>query len=68
MAVRALQRKVSVSVGMAEKLPFSKKMFDGVLMILSLCFIEKQEEALLECRRVLREDGTIYRPGVSGLV
>jgi ubiquinone/menaquinone biosynthesis C-methylase UbiE len=59
MAVKALRRGVRVCVGHAEHLPFPKQVFDGVLMALTLCFLENPEKALQECARVLRGNGKL---------
>ncbi len=59
MAVKALQRGLRVCVGRSEQLPFRSHVFDGVLMVLTLSFLENPEKALQECTRVLRQDGTL---------
>ena len=41
--------------GCAEALPFSDSSFDGLLLALALCFVADPEQALKECRRVLRK-------------
>lgn len=55
----ALRRGVRGVTGTAEALPFSSACFDGVLLALTLCFVDDQEAALAECRRVLVEHGTL---------
>jgi len=59
MAVKAARRGVRVCIGRAEQLPFPERMFDGVLIALTLCFLENPEKALRECARVLRENGKL---------
>ena len=59
MAVRAMQRGRQVQVGRAEQLPIRSAVFDGVLLTLTLCFLEKPESALPECARVLRRGGRL---------
>jgi ubiquinone/menaquinone biosynthesis C-methylase UbiE len=59
MASKAAQRGIHVCVGSAEQLPFPKRVFDGVLLALALCFLENPECALRESARVLRENGKL---------
>jgi len=53
----AASRGIGTYEGSAENLPFLESSFDGVLMALTLCFVANAEQALKECRRVLRPDG-----------
>jgi SAM-dependent methyltransferase len=55
----AASRGIQVHEGSAEGLPFAAGSFDGVLMALTLCFVENAARALRECRRVLRPDGRL---------
>lgn len=59
MAIKAGRRGVRICVGRAEQLPYKKKVFDGVLMALTLCFLENPEKALRESAGVLRENGKL---------
>ena len=59
MAVKAMQRDIHVCVGRSEQLPFSRHAFDGVLMMLTLSFLENPKKAMQECIRVLRPDGKL---------
>ncbi len=59
MAVKAALRGVQVCIGRAENLPFPRHGFDGVLMALTLCFLENPEKAFQECARVLRENAKL---------
>jgi SAM-dependent methyltransferase len=59
MLERAAQRGVCTHSGTAEKLPFPGKTFDGVLMALTLCFVQDAGQALRECARVLRPSSTL---------
>ncbi|MEE4265739.1 MAG: class I SAM-dependent methyltransferase [Desulfobacteraceae bacterium] len=59
MASKAAQRGIHVCVGGVEQLPFEKRVFDGVLMALALCFLENPEKALRESAHVLREKGKL---------
>ncbi len=59
MASIAARRGVSALVGRAEQLPFRSECFDGVLMALTLCFLENPEAAFMECARVLRRGGKL---------
>lgn len=59
MAAKAARRSVRACVGRAEQLPFPKRMFDGVLMALTLCFLEHPETTVHECARVLKKNGKL---------
>jgi ubiquinone/menaquinone biosynthesis C-methylase UbiE len=55
----AAGRGIKVCGGQAEALPFPDRSFDGILMVLTLCFVMYPMEALKECRRVLRTEGRL---------
>jgi ubiquinone/menaquinone biosynthesis C-methylase UbiE len=55
----AARRGVRTYLGTADSLPFPDGSFDGVLLALTLCFIDDPAEALRECRRVLKEKGVL---------
>ncbi|MDT8389924.1 MAG: class I SAM-dependent methyltransferase [Lentisphaeria bacterium] len=55
----AARRGVRTYLGTADSLPFPDGGFDGVLLALSLCFIDEPAAALKECRRVLTETGVL---------
>ncbi|MBN1514715.1 MAG: class I SAM-dependent methyltransferase [Phycisphaerae bacterium] len=55
----AAGRGIRTGTAYAEKLPFTDGAFDGVLMSLTLCFVADPGQAIGECRRVLRPDGTL---------
>ena len=59
MVAKAARRGVRAQVGSAGHLPFRRESFDGVLMALTLCFLENPEAAFLECGRVLPEKGRL---------
>lgn len=59
MAVIAKRRGVQVHVGSAYQLPFANSVFDGVLLALTLCFIEDPEQMFRECNRVVRCGGRL---------
>lgn len=59
MRAFALDRGVKAVEGSAEDLPFASAAFDGVLLALTLCFVDDPQAALRECRRVLTGDGTL---------
>jgi ubiquinone/menaquinone biosynthesis C-methylase UbiE len=59
MAVIAKRRGVAVQLGRVEQLPFPDRVFDGVLMALTLCFVENPELAFCECARILRDKGRL---------
>ncbi|MFW5803401.1 MAG: class I SAM-dependent methyltransferase [Verrucomicrobiota bacterium] len=55
----AARRGVRTYLGAAESLPFPDGSFDGILLALTLCFIDEPAVALRECRRVLTGDGVL---------
>jgi ubiquinone/menaquinone biosynthesis C-methylase UbiE len=55
----AARRGVRTHLGTADSLPFPDGSFAGVLLALTLCFIEDPAGALRECRRVLTRDGVL---------
>jgi ubiquinone/menaquinone biosynthesis C-methylase UbiE len=60
----AAQRGIQVVEGAAEKLPFYSASFDGVLMVLVLCFVTKAGRALDQCAKVLRPSGKLLMGAV----
>ncbi len=59
MAAIAVRRGVLAQVGRAENLPFQSECFDGVIIALTLCFLDNPEAAFVECARVLRRNGKL---------
>ena len=57
MLDRAAQRGIRACGGRAEQLPYRDKVFDGLLMATTVCFLDDPPKAFRECRRVLKEDG-----------
>ncbi len=55
----AARRGVRTHLGTAENLPFPDGSFDGILLALTLCFIDDPAEALQECCRVLAGNGVL---------
>lgn len=55
----AAGRGIKVCEGRAEALPFPDRSFDGILMVLTLCFVAYPMQAIRECRRVLRSEGRL---------
>ncbi|UCC69111.1 MAG: class I SAM-dependent methyltransferase [Armatimonadota bacterium] len=60
----ARQRGVRTRRGWGENLPYPDGSFQGVLLVVTLCFLSDPASALRECARVLKEDGYL----VVGLV
>jgi tRNA-Thr(GGU) m(6)t(6)A37 methyltransferase TsaA len=60
----AERRGVKTVHGYGENLPFDNESFGCVLIIVTLCFVERPLDVLREAGRVLRKDGTI----IIGLV
>ena len=59
MLAYATQRGVRTKVGSAEELPYHDGSFDGVLIVATLSFVKDAGQALVECARVLRPNGTL---------
>jgi ubiquinone/menaquinone biosynthesis C-methylase UbiE len=55
----ASMRGVPGVLGVGEKLPFKDESFGGILIILTLCFVEKPIEVLRESWRVLRQSSCL---------
>ena len=55
----AMRRGVNTRSGHGEALPYSDASFDGVLMVVTLCFLSDPTKAFKECGRVLRKDGCL---------
>ena len=55
----ASKRGVCVRQGVAEQLPYSDGEFGALFMIMTLCFLKIPLQALFECARVLRPDGSL---------
>jgi SAM-dependent methyltransferase len=55
----AAKRGIVTYEGRAEALPFPDGTFSGVLLAVALCFIDKAEQALRECHRVLTPNGQL---------
>lgn len=53
----AASRGIVVHLGSAESIPFPGCLFDGVVMVLTLCFVTDADQALKECLRVVRPGG-----------
>jgi len=60
----ATKRGIKTRVGYGENLPYHDNNFDGILMVVTVCFLADPEAAMKECRRVLKKDGSL----VVGLV
>lgn len=64
LASIAKNKGIKVSEVTAESLPFPDKMFGGILMAFTLCFLDNPEKALGEAWRVLQPEGGL----VLGLI
>lgn len=60
----AEKRGVKTVLGYGENLPFEEESFGCVLIIVTLCFVERPLDVLMEAKRVVRRDGSI----IIGLV
>lgn len=61
----AARRGIEPLEGRAEHLPLLADSFDGVLMALTLCFVQDSQQALKECRRVLRPGGRLLLGAIA---
>jgi ubiquinone/menaquinone biosynthesis C-methylase UbiE len=59
MAEIARSRGITIYDSKAENLPFDDNVFDFVLMVTTICFLEDPLQALKEIRRILRPAGKI---------
>lgn len=59
MASKAEKRGINVFHNVAEDLPFNDSMFDFVLMVTTLCFVDDIHQSLKEARRVISPVGCI---------
>ena len=60
----AAKRGIRTRRGHGEDLPYADGSFDGVLMVVTICFLSDPESAIRECARVLKKGGHL----VVGLV
>ena len=60
----ASNRGIRTQLGYAENLPYSQNSFDGILMVVTLCFLADPVKAFDQCRRVLKDEGRL----IVGLV
>jgi len=54
----AVSRGMEIIDGVAECLPLRSELFDFVLMVTTICFLDDVESAFLEVRRVLKPGGS----------
>lgn len=55
----AKERGIKVIKGCVEKLPFKDNIFDNLLLVVTICFLEDPNPALKEANRVLKKGGRI---------
>lgn len=59
MVAMAMKRGINASLASGENLPFEDALFDGVIMVCTICFLDDPSRTLRECRRVLKRDGRL---------
>jgi ubiquinone/menaquinone biosynthesis C-methylase UbiE len=59
MVKRARERGLKVEIGRAEKLSFSDRSFDFILMVTTVCFMEDVEKGFSEAYRILKPGGRL---------
>lgn len=55
----ARKRDIQAILGAGEKLPFKDNIFDFILIVVTLCFVENPENVLREASRVLKRGGRL---------
>ncbi|GAB6065373.1 class I SAM-dependent methyltransferase [Aquifex pyrophilus] len=56
----AKERGIKVALARGEEIPFRSEVFDGVFIVVTLCFVENPERVIEESHRVLKRDGNLY--------
>ncbi len=64
MRAMAEQRGIRTVEGVGESLPYADRIFDGILMTTTLCFLADPAKSFEECHRVLKKTGRL----VVGLI
>lgn len=59
MLLHARARGIKVVLGVAEALPFRNAVFDRVLIVTTICFVDDAQLMLEETNRVLKPQGTV---------
>lgn len=59
MVAMAAKRGINVSLASGENLPFEDTLFDGAVMVCTICFLADPGITLRECHRVLKRDGRL---------
>ena len=59
MLRRARDRGISVTRGIAERLPYRSDVFEVGLIVTTICFVDDIDTTLREARRVLKTDGRL---------
>ncbi|MFP4027900.1 MAG: class I SAM-dependent methyltransferase [Candidatus Brocadiia bacterium] len=59
MLEKAHERGIRTHESVAEELPYLPDSFDGVLLVVTLCFLDDPERALKEIARVVRPEGQL---------
>jgi len=55
----AAARGIKTVEGIAEKLPYDDKSLHGILLVVTLCFLDDPDRAMQECARVLQPRGLL---------
>jgi len=59
MLQRAAARGIKTVRATAEDLPYSSQSVSGILLVVTLCFLDRPAQAISEFDRILREDGKL---------
>jgi SAM-dependent methyltransferase len=59
MLKKAEERGIRTTQGKAEQLPYRTASLDGILLAVTLCFLDAPEEAMREFARVLKKNGLL---------
>jgi SAM-dependent methyltransferase len=59
MAAIARKRGIEIIPGSAEKMPLNDGVYDLVLMVTTICFVDDAAKVLTQIRRILEDNGTV---------
>jgi len=55
----AKSRGIKTYLGVGEDLPFGDKVFDFILIVITICFVQNPEQVIKESKRVLKDNGRL---------
>ncbi len=60
MITMARERGINALVAPGEEMPYADAIFDGAVIVCSLCFMGKPTEVIRECHRVIKSQGRLF--------